>query len=346
MSILDIGKAMAIYNQPTEFDQNAWKTAFDIANAFNTASNNYVTLENNRITRGVNALKHQENMATSDNRVAWQNWDYNNRMKTGDFAQVKSHYEFDKLKATDEDSKALDNFIAENIGKNPTEMQQAIMNSTLSDNQKAQAWGRYQALNEINTQRHQAEQADFAQRHQAIIDNSYDTNYDPITGQTTRGAFNEAKYRQNLAMWEMHNPNAKAYIQQVLPIFAKNQGLASSQYDLSQLSPEQVMALPAALNKFLTPQQQLYNVYGTLDKTMKTAFPAINSNTSTIPVTPATTPVVPVNAKSGYIPTPYATGIGGGTPYGYVQGQKQGTPLTWDLIFPTVTARPAGIIPR
>lgn len=59
MAISDINKAMAMYAQPSEFDQTAWKTAFDLANGFTTAA------ENGR--------KHNENMATQDWRVAMTN---------------------------------------------------------------------------------------------------------------------------------------------------------------------------------------------------------------------------------------------------------------------------------
>ncbi|WP_439242486.1 hypothetical protein [Lonepinella sp. BR2474] len=88
MSIADIGKAMAMYAQPTEFDQNAWKQAFDIANAF-TAT------ENNRTTADENARKLAENYATQDWRVKASNaqnqdltnlsgWNIKTRDATGD----------------------------------------------------------------------------------------------------------------------------------------------------------------------------------------------------------------------------------------------------------------------
>lgn len=49
MAISDINKAMALYAQPTEFDQNAWKTAFDIANAFTITENNRAVAEANKV---------------------------------------------------------------------------------------------------------------------------------------------------------------------------------------------------------------------------------------------------------------------------------------------------------
>ena len=59
MAISDINKAMGLYVQPSEFDQNAWKTAFDMADRFAQSS------EKHRANR--------ENLATSDWRVALQN---------------------------------------------------------------------------------------------------------------------------------------------------------------------------------------------------------------------------------------------------------------------------------
>lgn len=49
MAISDINKAMALYAQPTQFDQRAWKTAFDIANAFTNAENNRTVAEANKV---------------------------------------------------------------------------------------------------------------------------------------------------------------------------------------------------------------------------------------------------------------------------------------------------------
>lgn len=89
MAISDINKAMALYAQPTEFDQNAWKTAFDIANAFTGA-------ENSRTIANENARKHQENLATSDWRVKFQNNEYQtgigtNNVKLADLKRLYSN---------------------------------------------------------------------------------------------------------------------------------------------------------------------------------------------------------------------------------------------------------------
>lgn len=87
MAISDINKAMALYAQPTQFDQNAWKTAFDIANAFTNA-------ENNRTVANENARKHQENLATSDWRVKFQNNEYQTGIGTNNvkLADLKRLY--------------------------------------------------------------------------------------------------------------------------------------------------------------------------------------------------------------------------------------------------------------
>lgn len=72
MAISDINKLMAMYTQPTEFDQNAWKTAFDISNAFTNANNN-------RTLADENARKLRENLATEDWRTAYQKADFLDR---------------------------------------------------------------------------------------------------------------------------------------------------------------------------------------------------------------------------------------------------------------------------
>ncbi|THA11350.1 hypothetical protein [Rodentibacter pneumotropicus] len=72
MAISDINKMMAMYTQPTEFDQNAWKTAFDISNAFTNANNE-------RTLADENARKLRENLATEDWRTAYQKADFLDR---------------------------------------------------------------------------------------------------------------------------------------------------------------------------------------------------------------------------------------------------------------------------
>lgn len=86
MAISDINRAMSAIAQPTEFDQVAWKKAFDIANAFNTNANNAVSYANN-------LLKHNENLATSDWRTAHTNNGYEqgikqNNLKTADLQRL------------------------------------------------------------------------------------------------------------------------------------------------------------------------------------------------------------------------------------------------------------------
>lgn len=89
MAISEINRAMSAMAQPTEFDQSAWKKAFDISNAFNTASNNAINYADN-------ALKHNENLATSDWRTAYKNNGYEqgikqNGLKTADLQRLYSN---------------------------------------------------------------------------------------------------------------------------------------------------------------------------------------------------------------------------------------------------------------
>lgn len=105
MAISDINKMMAMYAQPTEFDQNAWKTAFDIANAFTGA-------ENSRTIANENARKHQENLATQDWRVKFQNNEYEtgigtNNVKLADLQRLYSN-------ALQTDPSAIQSTIAQN----------------------------------------------------------------------------------------------------------------------------------------------------------------------------------------------------------------------------------------
>lgn len=105
MAISDINKMMAMYAQPTEFDQNAWKNAFDIANAFTGA-------ENSRTIANENARKHQENLATQDWRVKFQNNAYEtgigtNNVKLADLQRLYSN-------ALQTDPSAIQSTIAQN----------------------------------------------------------------------------------------------------------------------------------------------------------------------------------------------------------------------------------------
>lgn len=81
MAVSDIFKYQHAYNTNGTFDDKSdWKTAFDIANGFTSAANNQtISLENWR--------KHEENMATKDNRVA--------NMNAGFLSDTaKQHYDF------------------------------------------------------------------------------------------------------------------------------------------------------------------------------------------------------------------------------------------------------------
>lgn len=105
MAISDINKMMAMYAQPTEFDQNAWKNAFDIANAFTGA-------ENSRTIANENARKHQENLATQDWRVKFQNNEYETGIGTNNvnLADLQRRYS----NALQTDPSSIQSTIAQN----------------------------------------------------------------------------------------------------------------------------------------------------------------------------------------------------------------------------------------
>lgn len=105
MAISDINKMMAMYAQPTEFDQNAWKKAFDIANAFTGA-------ENSRTIANENARKHQENLATQDWRVKFQNNEYETGIGTNNvnLADLQRRYS----NALQTDPSSIQSTIAQN----------------------------------------------------------------------------------------------------------------------------------------------------------------------------------------------------------------------------------------
>lgn len=87
MSILDINRAMAAYAQPTQFDQNAWKMAFDISNAFANTSETH--------------RQNRENLATSDWRVAYQNNQFDNGIKQNDLKTAELQRLYDNNVKTD-----------------------------------------------------------------------------------------------------------------------------------------------------------------------------------------------------------------------------------------------------
>ncbi|WP_179108685.1 hypothetical protein, partial [Rodentibacter genomosp. 2] len=114
-AISDINKAMALYAQPTEFDQNAWKTAFDIANNFATTSENH--------------RKNRENLATEDWRTAYQNTWYEQgaaqkKLEVADLQRL-----FDKNKLID-----------------PSDTQAKIAQNQASAAEQTNAYTKHQAL--------------------------------------------------------------------------------------------------------------------------------------------------------------------------------------------------------
>lgn len=87
MAISDINKAMGLYAQPSEFDQNAWKTAFDMADRFAQASEKH--------------RANVENLATQDARLRHQNWEFLNKEKVGDLNYLDKQRQYNNALQTD-----------------------------------------------------------------------------------------------------------------------------------------------------------------------------------------------------------------------------------------------------
>lgn len=126
MAISDINRAMAAYSQPSEFDQNAWKTAFDIANGFTNA-------EHNRTRANDAARAYQENMATSANRVNYMNWDFGNKQAMGDLKLADTRRLYQNALQTD--PSAVQATIAQNHYSTTSNN---VANQSLQGNQEAQ----------------------------------------------------------------------------------------------------------------------------------------------------------------------------------------------------------------
>lgn len=93
MAISDISKAMALYAQPSEFDQSAWKKSFDIANAFADMS------EKHRANR--------ENLATEDWRVAYLKNNYDTGIVKNNTETQRNHILQEQEAGADEWAKVV-----------------------------------------------------------------------------------------------------------------------------------------------------------------------------------------------------------------------------------------------
>lgn len=87
MAISDITKIMAMYNPPSDFDQDGWKKAFDISNAFAATS------EKHRANR--------ENLATSDWRVQNMNNGYQTGIEKNNLSIAELQRQYGNALATD-----------------------------------------------------------------------------------------------------------------------------------------------------------------------------------------------------------------------------------------------------
>lgn len=142
MAISDINKMMAMYAQPTEFDQNAWKTAFDIANSFATVSENH--------------RKNRENLATEDWRVSLANA----QNKANTVAQqnaltqqqgVQQLYQLTPQLMVDDNGKIRSNEEIFNIARQDQNLNPALYQQLLGNYQK-EAQTAAQEIAQINPQ--------------------------------------------------------------------------------------------------------------------------------------------------------------------------------------------------
>lgn len=122
MSISTIGQAMALYAQPSEFDQDAWKQAFDIANGFAESSEaqrrnreNLATSEwrvgalnaanQDKINQANWDIKNRDMLGTQ--KTGFDLWDYGRRQQNGDFEDTVKREEYER-------GKKLSDFILHN----------------------------------------------------------------------------------------------------------------------------------------------------------------------------------------------------------------------------------------
>lgn len=170
MAISDINKAMALYAQPTQFDQSAWKTAFDIANAFTNAENNRTVAEANKVK--AEDLKRLYSNALQTDPSAIQSTIAQNNFNTTQYkigeqgilgqheaAKLVARYGFDK-------------------NGNAVALPETFKNATADGYQPTNPYATtsfYQAGNQ--------ERANQQALYQGIINNSMEQTVDPVTGQ-------------------------------------------------------------------------------------------------------------------------------------------------------------------
>ncbi len=207
MAISDIGKTMSLYAQPTEFDQNAWKSAFDMANAFADTSEKH--------------RRNRENLATEDWRVAFQNNEYQTGIGTNNvnLADLQRQYNNALLidPSANQEAIAQNNYLttsAETGRQNllgQTELLQALQSYGLNPDGTARTLPEaYSAMvaDGKNLQNPHAfspvwqagnqERANRQALYQGIIDNSMETTFDPLGNVIKTGKISAQSLDQNL----------------------------------------------------------------------------------------------------------------------------------------------------
>lgn len=255
MSILDINKAMAAYSVPTEFDQNAWKKAFDIANAFTTA-------ENNRATANENQRKYQENLATQDWRVAYSNAQNQagvseQQNKLAQAQALSQNWDLLRQYGVDENGRFRTPEELFNIGRSQQNLSPALLAQLYVDNQK-HAQEQAQLLAPYNP--HIASQYRVMA---GLTDNMVDSNGNLVNFNSDTQLNNAPlTAEQQAALAAGYNPNAK----QAELTWQQKQDYQHGQTVLNNLQKDlgRIMSLDGIMidNKDLTGKvvnQQLFN---------------------------------------------------------------------------------------
>lgn len=288
MAISDINKMMALYAQPNEFDQNAWKSAFDIANGFTNANNN-------RTLADENARKLRENLATEYWRTAYDNnrfetgigtnnvnladlqRKYNNALKT-DPSEIQSQIALNNYNTTQYDvgNKALlgqDELVKlrAQFGK-PGETQMEFYNRLPEEVRKTVSPYAYYNLDNAAAQDRARKDALM----QGVLQSAEKMAYDPLTGEKMR----TGQYDSNLLDFglnkliisgDMSKEEAEALRKKVMPV------------DLAAYTiPKLDLSVPFGQLP-QQPQQVVPYALGVMPTTSPTISPPQNTGVTTLP---------------------------------------------------------------
>ncbi|WP_439291476.1 hypothetical protein [Lonepinella koalarum] len=219
MAIADIGRNMAMYAQPTEFDQNAWKQAFDIANQFTATQNNRTTAEDNM-------RKLAENYATQNGRVNALNaqnkdlinqygWNTTTRNATqqatidNSLSQLGLNTQQNQLALSGLNDQAQLNQVQQQAilaGQNPdyAYLLNPEIAKQFSPALTAQLYGNQQQAQAAHYKNLDAELAD-------VYKNSFVESYDPNTGNKIT-TFDPERFNQHTKALYARHPNDGEYI--------------------------------------------------------------------------------------------------------------------------------------